>query len=104
MSYFFGGEDGGDKVGSPPRSNEVNHLVATIENSLLNKTHNIETPTFVRRVLGPLKSALEMKGRIVYQVDLDVGRLVVLAVCKTLLVHTIVASNLRTSDLLVDAT
>jgi hypothetical protein len=78
--------------------------VVTIEKPVLNETYDIKASTLVRCIFGPLKCALEVKGRVLYQLDLDVGRLVILAICETLLVYTTIPSNLRTSNLLVDAT
>ena len=75
-----------------------------MEQPLLNKTYNFKAPTLVRCTLGPLKDALKVEGRIIYHLDLDVRRLVVLAICKTLLVHRTVTTEVRTSNLLVNAT
>ena len=59
----------------------MNHLVAMIEKLLPNETYDIKLATFVRCALRPFKVALEMEGGVVYQLDLDVGGLVVLAIC-----------------------
>ena len=55
--------------------------MAMIEKLPPNETYDIKLATFVRCALRPLKVALEMEGRVVYQLDLDVGGLVVLAIC-----------------------
>ena len=45
------------------------------------ETYNIKASAFIRRILGPEEGSLEMERRVFYQLDLDVGRLVVLAIC-----------------------
>lgn len=61
------------------------------------ETYDIEASTLVRRTLGSLKGTLEVEGRIINQVDLDVGCLVILAICsanpRISSIHAIVASN-----------
>ena len=75
------------------------------------KTHDIKVSALVSRTLGPLKAALEVERRVVYQLDLDVGRLVVLAICADPRVMDSKSSRRfpsfqgagRTGDFLVDA-
>ena len=78
---------------------------------LPNETYNIKASAFVRCALGPLEGALEMERGIVYQLDLDVGCLVVLAIWNVPS-HSInpggrrfrVPGGGRTGDLLIYAT
>ena len=44
-------------------------------------TYNVKVSTLVRCTFGPLKAALEVEGRIIYQIYLNVRCLVVLAIC-----------------------
>jgi hypothetical protein len=77
------------------------------------KTHDIKVSALVSRTLGPLKAALEVERRVVYQLDLNVGRLVVLAICADPRVTDSKSSQTvrfpsfrgagRTGDFLVDA-
>ena len=86
--------------GSPSRENEVNHLRGGDQVggwTVPNETYDIKASTLVRRTFGPLKGALEVERGIVYQVNLDVGRLVVFAICSpelsTTSIHVAVTSN-----------
>ena len=51
-----------------------------IEKPVANEAYDVKSSTFVRRIFGSLKGAFEVKGRIIYQLNLDVGGLVVLAI------------------------
>ena len=68
-------------MGSSPK---VNHLCGgdrVAKRTRPHETYDIKASTLVRRTLGPLKGTLEVEGRIINQVDLDIGRLVILAIC-----------------------
>ena len=84
-------------MGSSP---EVNHLCGgdrVTKWTRTNETHNIKASTLVRCIFGPLKGTLEVEGRIINQLDLDVGRIVILAICdaKSCIpsIHTTFASS-----------
>ena len=44
------------------------------------KTHNCKVTAIIRRVLWAIKGAAKMKGRVVDEINVDIRRLVVLAI------------------------
>ena len=48
------------------------------------RTYDLEAAALVWRVLGPIKRPNEVKWTVIYEVDRDLGRLVVLAICHEL--------------------
>ena len=73
------------RLGSPPRLYVRGQSFCggdgVSERTSSNATYNVKMTTLVRCILGSLKGALEVERRIIHQLDLDVGRLVVLAIC-----------------------